>query len=61
MSDCYPEPTCRCCTCQNIHCMLFHKGHNHRFDDLQELMDKGLEEWHDRIIREIYRTKDEQS
>ena len=55
--ECMPEQSFRCCKCRNILCMLFHKGHNHKLDDLEELMDKGLEEWHNRIMYEIYRFK----
>jgi hypothetical protein len=27
-----PDPFCRCCTCQGIHCLMSHPGHNHRYD-----------------------------
>lgn len=28
-NDCFPDPKCRCCSCQGIHCFIPHPGHSH--------------------------------
>ena len=33
MSNCFHGP-CRCCTCQGVHCLVGHFGHNHEVDNM---------------------------
>lgn len=32
--NCFPDPCCRCCECQGIHCFSYHPGHSHRTADI---------------------------
>lgn len=34
-----PQP-CQCCKCRGVMCMMFHKGHDHRFDDAEPNFDE---------------------
>ena len=32
ITNCIPDPQCRCCKCQGKHCLMDHPGHSHESD-----------------------------